>query len=1195
MATATNVQIRDYYNGDGYQSWHSASDDAYNFQVGCNSSNTYNFVMCVKFTLSSPANSVTIGLKNNGSWNVGEVHPMRVNISSTDNDPNYRNYKGSSADATFYWTSQYSVASVTVNKKLNSGTYYAYISAWYSGYGAYSEATNKSLSVSYAEAGTYTLTKSQGAGTSLTTTLNSSPFRSSGTALSSGATIYGGETIKVTYSANTGYTNATAKYGSTTISSGGTFTVSGSVTVASSASVLSYKLSTSAGTGSSITVNRTSSPKAGASTGNLSNGATIYYSDVLKITFSASTGYTIGTHTVNGSSFTSGNSHTVTGAVNVVSTATVNSFTLTKNQGTGTTLTVKRTSSPKAGASTGNLNSGATIYYSDVLQISFSASEGYSINAHTVNGSTFTSGANHTVTGNVTAVSSAVVQSFKLSISAGTGSTITVQRTSSPKAGASTGNLSNNATIYYSDVLKITFGTSSSTYSLSTHTVNGSTFTSGDSKTVTGAVSVVSSATLKTYTLTITKDSNSNVVVKRGTTTLSSGASVTYGDVLTISFSANVGYSVSTHTVNGSTFTSGSTHTVSGAVNVVASSVQTIFSFTKSQGANTSLSVKRNGVEISSGTSLNYGDVLTVTYSASSGYTMSKATINGDSVESGSTHTVTSNITVLTQATANPHSLTISQGTNTEVVVMRGTERLYSGAVVSTDDVLTITFNAISGYHITIHNVNGTPFTSGDTHTVSGNVLIVSASATSGSLAQPSNISPDDVNGTGSVDVSNDLDVSWEVNGNVSMIAYKIDIYQNDAMSTLLLSTGKQDLQVPFWGHDYLGKAQRFETSIPSYSLLSAGIMNGGEYKLIVTQWWSDSDSISQTTASVFVARSTPNLTVSFNGSDGTTEYFKADYSQAEGAPINWIRWQIFESSVSGVSVYDSGPISGTGDLMVGYSGMIPDTEYHIVATVETVDGVQVTDDFAYTLTVDDTYVFSGAVSACQMSDNSVKVTWDPQEFASEYVVHRRKVGENFTQKVGAVSSSYTEVIDYSASSSASFIYYVFPIRSDGTICVPGISDEVSILFRTWEIIEASEETPGNYRIIERYYFRYGSGGISENGFSNNNAPTISQNFTRYPVRQADSAMYLTGGVTGLIGTVQNGEYHDTIEQSRKLFSLSTSINALFLLDPEGHFLMVHTSAPIEMSVGTKSYSLPKTMTVQWVEIGSTDGITFFL
>ena len=114
------------------------------------------------------------------------------------------------------------------------------------------------------------------------------------------------------------------------------------------------------------------------------------------------------------------------------------------------------------------------------------------------------------------------VASYALSISAGTGSTITVLRTSSPKGGGSTGALANGAKIYYSDVLKITFGAGSN-YNLNTHTVNGSTFASGGSHTVAKAVSVVATATGKTYTITYNANGGSGTMAATTYTYATSG------------------------------------------------------------------------------------------------------------------------------------------------------------------------------------------------------------------------------------------------------------------------------------------------------------------------------------------------------------------------------------------------------------------------------------------------------------------------------------------------------------------------------------------------------------------------------------------------------------------------------------------------------------------------------------------------
>ncbi len=73
---------------------------------------------------------------------------------------------------------------------------------------------------------------------------------------------------------------------------------------------------------------------------------------------------------------------------------TVNSYTVSWNTGTGYTIAVKRTSSPNAGAATGTLSSGETVYYGDVLSVTYTRSDFYKI---TSNGAT-----SITVAGNVT-------------------------------------------------------------------------------------------------------------------------------------------------------------------------------------------------------------------------------------------------------------------------------------------------------------------------------------------------------------------------------------------------------------------------------------------------------------------------------------------------------------------------------------------------------------------------------------------------------------------------------------------------------------------------------------------------------------------------------------------------------------------------------------------------------------------------
>ena len=131
--------------------------------------------------------------------------------------------------------------------------------------------------------------------------------------------------------------------------------------------------------------------------------------------------------------------------------------------------------------------------------------------------------------------------------------------------------LASGALIVAGDVLKISFAANAG-YELKTHTVNGSSFTSGGSHTVSGNVTVAATAALKSYKLTVNADAHAVVTVKRGTETLASGATVSHFDVLSVTVSAKSGYKISAADINGTAVSPDTavSHTVSGPVTVTA-------------------------------------------------------------------------------------------------------------------------------------------------------------------------------------------------------------------------------------------------------------------------------------------------------------------------------------------------------------------------------------------------------------------------------------------------------------------------------------------------------------------------------------------------------------------------------------------------------------------------------------------------
>lgn len=114
----------------------------------------------------------------------------------------------------------------------------------------------------------------------------------------------------------------TAASGGTKVSADTTPTSATNVTIYAHWTLVPYTVSWSNGTGYTISVSRTSSPNANASTGTLSNGATVYYGDVLTVTYTASTGYSISSQGIT--------STTVVGNVassSIYASASLNSYT----------------------------------------------------------------------------------------------------------------------------------------------------------------------------------------------------------------------------------------------------------------------------------------------------------------------------------------------------------------------------------------------------------------------------------------------------------------------------------------------------------------------------------------------------------------------------------------------------------------------------------------------------------------------------------------------------------------------------------------------------------------------------------------------------------------------------------------------------------------------------------------------------
>lgn len=218
-------------------------------------------------------------------------------------------------------------------------------------------------------------------------------------------------------------------------------------------------------------------------------------------------------------------------------------------------------------------------------------------------------------------------------------------------------------------------------------------------------------------------------------------------------------------------------------------------------------------------------------------------------------------------------------------------------------------------------------------------------------LFQPSNIYPSTFSGigAGTVDVTQGLNASWQVNGDTPMTAYQIKIYQNDSVSTLMYDSGSVSVSPVFEPHDKYGNATYFTAIISAAALSTAGIVNGYQYgyKMLITQWWGVSDYVEQTSASVFITRSTPNISIDAipNPVAASSITITATYSQAQGDPISTVEWVFALAGSESNPIRKTGAIS-TQVLSFDADGLITGNTYSIMCNVVTSTGMEASTGF---------------------------------------------------------------------------------------------------------------------------------------------------------------------------------------------------------------------------------------------------------
>lgn len=206
-------------------------------------------------------------------------------------------------------------------------------------------------------------------------------------------------------------------------------------------------------------------------------------------------------------------------------------------------------------------------------------------------------------------------------------------------------------------------------------------------------------------------------------------------------------------------------------------------------------------------------------------------------------------------------------------------------------------------------------------------------------------------------------------------------------------------------------------------------------------------------------------------------------------------------------------------------------------------------------------------------------------------VVYRLKTGESRLVKIADLDAGVSTLVDEGFQNQSEYTYYVFVLGENTYVSAPLISNKITPMFWNWTILDCSVDTNGVYHAEAVHLF---SNNVSTDGITNNNAPQLLQNFTRYPTRQPSSYNYKSSVLTGYIGKVDMNvnQYIDTVDMADKIWELSTSNSPKFLRDRKGNFLYIQTSSAISMQTGDNT--IPQTYfgSVPWAELNTTKNMS---
>lgn len=508
-------------------------------------------------------------------------------------------------------------------------------------------------------------------------------------------------------------------------------------------------------------------------------------------------------------------------------------------------------------------------------------------------------------------------------------------------------------------------------------------------------------------------------------------------------------------------------------------------------------------------------------------------------------------------------------------------------------------------------------------------------------LYQPTVITPSSLNGTGVIDATQDMTVSWYINGTIPIRGWQFVIMENTVESTVLYTSE--------WRHDYLdpsavppliketygrdenGNLVPKTDTITAADLATAGIVNNFQsgYKLQINQQYTVYENpntsnigtvkvLTQISPAFFIAmEGTSFATGSWLSTYGRFAYFNkfvnwtsSNISHTDFDPLLFNRWRLAEAdSPNDHIIEDTGNIYLANDEQKVYGILENGKSYAVRLNGQLESGLELDTGWhefqcEWTDTAKD-YIHLRVYYVRNTPAIFVRLEIDDGHDASEitdlpdywrWIITRTRVSDGVEETAAILPKGQIMFYDFGARNNTEYIYkaYCGLGAADGYCYTANRSVKMKYYW-DWAVIEAEPETQNAYYLASHpfpntmYHIKrviQFQGNVESGNVTNDNKPSVQDNFTPYPTVQKSSRKGLSGTLKAWVGHVQNAKFKDSIEEIDRIMDLSTSETVKFLRDRKGNIRMIEVSDPIRKETQDTYAEQPVAIELPWVEVG---------